>query len=346
MNQVLFVELPAALALGAFAFGGELETFGLVSTRTQADHTLSKSYETKVMRDGSVRRSWHLKNRDVVMDFNAGSDRLICLVVDYKRPVAFDLASRDAMELTGATIRKWQKLAARKARQFGLKNAAACKLRNGSYIFLERVSGNRCTRLVIYAQKPAHNRFELEEFTGLRKTAMGTAGGSVDLSYLVNDEADRQARPADPRLAVRERSKMSEGAQVAAGAAATDQVDAFDGEDEDWIDAVGTEDQAADAAWYAQLDEWAAPVCKALHLDSLSPALRVAIVYASPLVILLLVLMLVGRIRRAASNRRIRQQGEELRRRGASRSPASTPRASQAADSAHAEAQRDDDTQA
>lgn len=341
MNQVLFKALPAALALGAFALGGELETFGLVSTRTQADNTLSKSYETKVMRDGSVRRSWHLKNRDVSLDFNAGSDRLICLVVDYKRPVSFELAARDAMELTGATIRKWQKLAARKARQFGLKNAAACKLRNGSYIFLERVSGNRCKRLVIYAQKPAHDRFELEEFTGLRKTAMGTAGGSVDLSYLVHDEADRQARPADPRLAVRERSKPASGAQAASGAAGTDQVDVFEGEDADWIDAVGTESRAPSAEWYAELDEWAAPVSEALHLGSLSPALRVAIVYASPLVLLLPVLMLVGRIRRAARDRRIRQQGEELRRRGAASSPASPSHASQAAASANDESQRE-----
>ncbi len=321
MNHALLKALLLpALALGTLSLASDLEVFGLVRTRDQADHTLSKSYDFKVMRDGSVRRSWKLNDSRLSMDFDAGSNRLICIVVDYDKPVKSSAAARDAMELTGATIKKWQKLSSRKAKQFGLKNVRACKLRNGSYVFREGASGGRCRRLVIYTARPNRDRFELEEFTGLRRTALGTAGGSADLSFLVSDEEARRARPADPRLAVRREPTPSPGSGDAAAAspAGAEEVDLASTEEEGWLADEDVEEADGDAAagggdWLARMDEWATPLYEPLRLASLSPALRVAVVYGTPLVVLVLLMMLVARIRRTRLKRRLERMGQQLR---------------------------------
>ena len=100
MKKILQYVLAGLLALTPAAWAIQLSDVSPDLTRTSADENLSKDYAYRVLSDLSVRRIWNLDdNRKLTIDFDPRKDSLICIVVDYRKPVSLEEADRDAADI-------------------------------------------------------------------------------------------------------------------------------------------------------------------------------------------------------------------------------------------------------
>ncbi len=191
---------PVAVALlaplGANAL--ELSNLHLPMSRTEADNSLSKDYDFRLLEDVSVRRSWKITGRTVDVDFSLSREKAVLITVTYDKPVSVKRAEKDAQTLAGESLKEWKRTKASKIAEFGMKRAEFTKTSRKGYIFRELNSSGKCTRLSYFDSRPSGNRFDLGDLRqGGEVTAMGNrAGASSDtLRVLRADEEKRRATP-------------------------------------------------------------------------------------------------------------------------------------------------------
>lgn len=194
MRSVLSLSLAAVSLAGAI----ELSDLSPTMTRTQADSTLSKDYKSRVLTDLTVRRVWNLDdNRKLSVDFNPGTDRMICMMVDYRKGVPTKNASADMRKLVNAESKiSWKKMSRDKAEKYGVKNAKAAKTDN-AYLFMECDKNGKCIRITAFTEKPSNSRVALKDIdpNSDGKTALGNSNRGSAGKLLIQDEQRRFSTP-------------------------------------------------------------------------------------------------------------------------------------------------------
>lgn len=220
MKHYLPLTLAAALCLVPFAAAVELTDLSPTLTRTDADANLTKDYAYRVLTDLSVRRIWNLDdNRKLSIDFDPQKDKLICIVVDYKKPVPSKEGTKALLDITKAPEAKWNKLSTDKAAKYGVEHAKAMKV-DGGYAFMECNTAGKCIRVSLYTQVPTGSRRHLQDLStsDYGPTAMGTNQQAVAGKELLKDEAARLQAPNKTDLAknIAESDTMEDDEPVAA----------------------------------------------------------------------------------------------------------------------------------
>lgn len=195
--SLLLTVLPVSVSA---AFALEVAELKLPMTRDEAD-ALSKDYTYEVLSDASVRRTWLPEDRRVAVDFNVQTNEAICITVTYDAGVTRKEALADAEKLAGGKVKdpKWRAVKSEAASKFGMKNAEALALSDGSYLFreVEADKKKRITRLSLYAAMPKTNRWEFSPVDASGgKTAMGSSSAGGAFREIHRDEARRQGTPA------------------------------------------------------------------------------------------------------------------------------------------------------
>ncbi len=188
--------LAGIVAIASVAQALELSDLRLPLTRTEAD-SFSKDYDYEVLSDHSVRRTWRLDGRKIAIDFDSKTDSAICITVTYNEPAPRKQGQEDSKTLAGDKVSnpKWKEVKSAAALKFGMTNAEALQLSDGTYLFREVTSDKkkRFTRLSLYAKMPKENRGDLAvlDATG-GKTALGSATMGTEVKDLYEDEAKRR----------------------------------------------------------------------------------------------------------------------------------------------------------
>lgn len=193
MNGFLRYALSLTLALTSLAGAVQLSDLSPDITRTQADANLTKDYAYRVLSDLSVRRIWNLdENRKLTMDFDPRTDKLICIVVDYKKPVSSKEGTDDVLAIAHADKANWNKLTPDKAEKYGVRNAKAMKI-DKSYIFMESNSAGKCIRVSVFSSIPKESRVHMSDVStvDIGKTAMGSNNSGSAGKTLMQDEERR-----------------------------------------------------------------------------------------------------------------------------------------------------------
>lgn len=196
MNFFAKLLFGAALVMVPFAQALELSDLRLPLTRTNAD-TFTKDYDYVVLSDYAVRRTWRLDGRKIAIDFDNKTDEAICITVTYVDPAPRKEGLADAKILAGDKVDspKWKQVKSEAAAKFGMKNAEALQLNDGSYLFREVTDDKKkkFTRLSLFAKMPKEDRFSLAvlDATG-GKTALGSATVGSAVKELYADEAARR----------------------------------------------------------------------------------------------------------------------------------------------------------
>lgn len=196
MNFFAKLLLAASLVMAPFAQALELSDLRLPLTRTEAD-SFTKDYDYVVLSDYAVRRTWRLDGRKVAIDFANKTDNAICITVTYVDPVPRKEGLADAKILAGNKVDspKWKQVKSEAAAKFGMKNAEALQLNDGSYLFREVTDDKKkqFTRLSLFAKMPKEDRFTLAvlDATG-GKTALGSATVGSAVKEVYADEAARR----------------------------------------------------------------------------------------------------------------------------------------------------------
>lgn len=203
MNHFLPRTLCAALAMASLAGAVELTDLSPELTRTDADANLTKDYKYRVLSDLSVRRIWNLdENRKLTIDFDPKKDRLICMMVDYKKPVSAKEGTKAILDITKAPEAKWNKLSNDKAAKYGVERARALKV-DGGYAFMECNSAGKCIRVSLFREIPKASRRHLQDVSvaDYGPTAMGNNAQASAGKELLKDEAQRLQTPNKTDLA-------------------------------------------------------------------------------------------------------------------------------------------------
>lgn len=203
MKRMLPRTLFAALCLCSLAGAVELKDLSPALTRTDADANLTKDYAYRVLSDLSVRRIWNLdENRKLTIDFDPKKDQLICIVVDYKKPVSAKQGTQAVLDITKAPEAKWNKLSTDKAAKYGVERARALKV-DGGYAFMETNSAGKCIRVSLYPKVPSGSRRHLQDVSVAEygPTAMGNNAQASAGKELLADEAKRLQTPNKTDLA-------------------------------------------------------------------------------------------------------------------------------------------------
>lgn len=203
MKHLLPRTLFAATLLTSFAGAVELSDLSPALTRTDADANLTKDYAYRVLSDLSVRRIWNLdENRKLTIDFDPKKDSLICIVVDYKKPVSVKEGTKAVLDITKAPEAKWNKLKTEQAAKYGVERARALKV-DGGYAFMECNSAGKCIRVSLYAQVPKGSRRHLQDVAvaDYGPTAMGNNAQATAGKELMKEEAHRLQTPNKTDLA-------------------------------------------------------------------------------------------------------------------------------------------------
>ena len=196
MNFFAKLLMVASLVMVPFAQALELSDLRLPLTRTKAD-TFTKDYDYVVLSDYAVRRTWRLDGRKIAIDFENKTDEAICMTVTYVDPAPRKEGLADAKILAGDKVDspKWKQVKSEAAAKFGMKNAEALQLNDGSYLFREVTDDKKkkFTRLSLFAKMPKEDRFSLAvlDATG-GKTALGSATVGSAVKELYADEAARR----------------------------------------------------------------------------------------------------------------------------------------------------------
>lgn len=213
MNFFAKLLMFATLAIAPFAQALELSDLRLPLTRTDADN-FTKDYDYVVLSDYAVRRTWRLNGRKIAIDFDNKTDSAICITVTYVEPAPRKEGLADAKTLAGDKVDnpKWKQVKSEAAAKFGMKNAEALQLNDGTYLFREVTDDKkkRFTRLSLYAKMPKEDRATLAvlDATG-GKTALGSATVGTAVKELYEDEAARHGSGGAPAVAVADESSAS-----------------------------------------------------------------------------------------------------------------------------------------
>lgn len=203
MNNFLPRTLCAALCMASLAGAVELTDLSPALTRTDADANLTKDYKYRVLSDLSVRRVWNLdENRKLTIDFDPKKDALICLMVEYKKPVSSKEGTKAILDITKAPEAKWNKLSNDKAAKYGVERAKALKV-DGGYAFMECNSAGKCIRVSLFREIPKASRRHLQDVSvaDYGPTAMGNNAQASAGKELLKDEAQRLQTPNKTDLA-------------------------------------------------------------------------------------------------------------------------------------------------
>ena len=206
MNKLFKRALTGLLLLAPAAMAVQLSDLSPTMDRNMADENLTKDYAYRVLSDLSVRRIWNLdENRKLSVDFDAKTGKLLCIVVDYRKPVPLEEADQDAADIGKFEEAAWRKFSADKAAKYHMGRARAMKFKEG-YLFEELNGANKCSRLTFYTKVPKENRRHLSEgSTANGSSAMGnTLSGSAVKKILEDEEkrlytANKTDRPATPK---------------------------------------------------------------------------------------------------------------------------------------------------
>ncbi len=200
LRHALFLTLALASAAGAV----QLSDLNPAITRSEADTTLTKDYAYRILSDLTVRRVWNLdENRKLTIDFDPRTDKLICIMVDYKKAVSPKDGTQDLMEIGHLDESPgWNKLTADKAQKYGVRNADATKVGN-AYAFRESNSSGKCIRISLFTDKPAAQRVKMDDVSGVDvgKTAMGSNNSGSAGRILQKDEERRMSIPLKTAVA-------------------------------------------------------------------------------------------------------------------------------------------------
>ncbi len=185
----LLLLVPAALAV-------QLSDLSPSLTRDEADENLTKDYAYRVLSDLSIRRIWNLDdNRKLTIDFDARTGKLICIAVDYRKPVSLKAATEDAADIGKFEDADWKKFSTEKAAKYFMGRSRAMKFKEG-YMFQELNGANKCMRLTFYTQKPKENRRLISEGSTVSgNTAMGSTSGGNAVKMLLEQEETRLYTP-------------------------------------------------------------------------------------------------------------------------------------------------------
>ncbi len=199
---VMYRTIPTSLvglALAASAFGMSLSDIKPDMNRTYADENFTKDYAYRVLRDLSVRRVWNLdENRKLSIDFDTGKDKLLCVIVDYRKPVSTKVSTKDALEIVKLEKAAWRKFSDDKAAKYGMARCLAMKCASG-YVFQEMTGSNKVSRVSYYPVPPKEEESRLKltdaNTTDSGVTAMGSDGDSVVARNILKDEETRLLTP-------------------------------------------------------------------------------------------------------------------------------------------------------
>lgn len=199
-----FILFLCFLALHAsVSWALELSELHLPMTRDEADTALSKDFESAVLEDGSIRRTWKLQGKTVFVDFNSETQEAILIAIIYDKAVPRREGVADAHALAGGKLdkdAKWAPPKDAKARDlvrdtFGLQNALRKKLNDKTMLFIETDDKKkRIVRVSLFARMPRTNRWSLKSIDGnaATTTAMGDRWTSEHLTALYKDEERRR----------------------------------------------------------------------------------------------------------------------------------------------------------
>ena len=206
MNKFFQRVLTGLLLLTPAALAVQLSDLSPSLDRTAADENLTKDYAYRVLSDLSVRRIWNVDdNRKLSIDFDAKTGGLICIVVDYRKPVTLEEADKDAADIGKFEEAAWRKFSADKAAKYYMGRSRAMKFKEG-YMFEELTGANKCSRLTFYTKAPKENRRHLSEGSTVNgSSAMGnTLSGNAVKKILEDEEtrlytANKTDKPAEPK---------------------------------------------------------------------------------------------------------------------------------------------------
>ncbi len=206
MNKLFQRALTGLLLLAPTALAVQLSDLSPTLDRTAADENLTKDYAYRVLSDLSVRRIWNVDtNRKLSIDFDAKTGGLICIVVDYRKPVTLEEADKDAADIGKFEEAAWRKFSADKAAKYFMGRSRAMKFKEG-YMFEELNGANKCSRLTFYTKAPKENRRHLSEgSTASASTAMGNSLSGNAVKKILEDEetrlytANKTDKPAEPK---------------------------------------------------------------------------------------------------------------------------------------------------
>ncbi len=196
MNKLLQYALTGLLLLAPAGMAVQLSDLSPSIDRQMADDNLTKDYAYRVLSDLSVRRIWNLDdNRKLTIDFDGKTGKLICIVVDYRKPVDLAEADLDAADIGKFEEAAWRKFSADKAAKYYMDRARAMKFDEG-YMFEELSGANKCLRLTFYPKVPKENRRHLSEgSTTNGASAMGNTLSGSAVKKLLEDEETRLYTP-------------------------------------------------------------------------------------------------------------------------------------------------------
>lgn len=166
-------------------------------TRDSADAELNKDYTYAALADISVRRHWESeKGRVIDLDFDGKTDKLICAIITYDKPVPVKKATRDAKEIAQGSV-TWKPLPAENAKKYEVENAQAAKVGN-VYLIMECDKSGKCTRLALHNSLPDRNRATMTPVDTDVKQASGAMGSNADIlenaRLLLTSEERRKAQ--------------------------------------------------------------------------------------------------------------------------------------------------------
>lgn len=196
MNKLLQCALTGLLLLAPAGMAVQLSDLSPTIDRQAADDNLTKDYAYRVLSDLSVRRIWNLDdNRKLTVDFDGKTGKLICIVVDYRKPVALEEADKDAADIGKFEEAAWRKFSADKAAKYYMNRARAMKFEEG-YMFEELSGANKCLRLTFYPKVPKENRRHLSTAsTSSATSVMGSSVSGRTAKALLEDEEKRLYTP-------------------------------------------------------------------------------------------------------------------------------------------------------
>ena len=192
MSKLFQRALTGLMLLIPAAFAIQLSDLSPSLTRTEADENLTKDYAYRVLSDLSVRRIWNLDdNRKLTIDFDTRTGKLICIAVDYRKPVTLEEADKDAADIGKFEEAKWKKFSAEKAAKYFMGRSRNMKFKEG-FMFQELTAANKCKRLSFYTSVPKENRRLISEGSTLGGvSAMGNTGSGKAVKQLLADEETR-----------------------------------------------------------------------------------------------------------------------------------------------------------
>ena len=188
---MMLMAAPLCLALDPAAVSMDM-------TRDTADAQLDQNYTYSALADVSVRRHWEAeKGRTIDLDFNGTTDKLICAIITYDKPVPVKKATRDAKEITKGGSITWKPLPAENAKKYEVENAQASKV-GDVYLIMECDKSGKCSRLSLHNTLPDRNRALMTPVDTDVKLATGAMGSNADVvenaRLLLTSEERRKAQ--------------------------------------------------------------------------------------------------------------------------------------------------------